>query len=140
MKHGDKIYVPTAMYIDRGEDDVKGGWATVETVTQTQYGTWVTTIQIPGRRYNAVLLGADQENLKEKYGDQEAQPDPDMHPKPNPTAEQLAELYASEYLTEVVQLARAGKPYKELLPSLKYWTKKAPSILSIVERIVKSLE
>lgn len=73
-KVGDIIYVPTQMYIDRGEDDVQGGRARVTKVK----GTFVTTREHPGNSYNWECLVHEQEKLEKEYGMMWAHPDPDV--------------------------------------------------------------
>jgi hypothetical protein len=76
-KPGDVIYIPGALYIDHGEDDVAGGMATVSEV-ETKYGsTFVSVAEVPGRGYNWASLREQQDRLAEEYKDRRAHPDPD---------------------------------------------------------------
>lgn len=80
---GEKIYIPTSLYLDHGEDDVHGGLATISGVEYDPdcpneiNRIFVSVEEVPGRLYNYQLLLQDQEKLKERYGDQVAYPDPD---------------------------------------------------------------
>ncbi len=65
VRVGDKIYVPTSWYIDRGEDDFEGGIATVKRVFKMMSFNWTQ------------IIGPDQEKLKQKYKGQIAHPSPD---------------------------------------------------------------
>lgn len=80
-KPGDIIYVRTSMYIDHGEDDFRGGKATVTEVTEgISAGVNVPFVSIkerPGYSYNWVMLSSEQEDLKERFGDRWSHPDPD---------------------------------------------------------------
>jgi len=73
---GDQIYVPTSWYIDRGEDDVHGGLATVVEVKDS----FVTVAELPGRSFNWDWLQKHQEKLKKQFGNYRAHPDPDYGP------------------------------------------------------------
>lgn len=86
-KVGDKIYVPTSMSIDHGEDDVQGGLATVSKVVEHVIGgkpAWFVEVrELPGifnRRWSFDVLVERQEELKREYGKQKARPDPDPDP------------------------------------------------------------
>jgi hypothetical protein len=82
LKVGDKIYIPTSLYIDRGEDDIQGGIATVSriSVKGTGYNSrFVYLKELPqDTSYNYNYLLEHQEEWKEEYGDQVAHPDPDF--------------------------------------------------------------
>lgn len=85
---GDTIYVPTALYLSRGRDDVQGGKATVERIEErpewgVQNRLWVYVKEVPGRGYNWFCLAHDQEKLAAKFGDRVAHPDPDDRPEMN---------------------------------------------------------
>jgi hypothetical protein len=79
---GGIIYVPSALYISRGEDDVCGGKATVTEVKEEIHGNrkvhMVRVKELPRKGYyweNGLMQ--DQEKLKERFGDNFAYPDPD---------------------------------------------------------------
>lgn len=77
-KPGDIIIVPSRFYIDRGEDDVCGGLATVASVNEDRGTTWVYVEELPNRGYNWATI-EDQAELLTKYGDQNiAHPCPDV--------------------------------------------------------------
>lgn len=85
-KKGDKLYIPSAYHISRGEDDVDGGLATIDYI---EYST-----TLPADDYNAIMVGfeevqgtaynyrwllEEQEKLAVKYKDQIATPNPDVN-------------------------------------------------------------
>lgn len=80
-KRWSDVYVPTALYIDRGEDDVQGGLAKIVRVEKSVSGgrpEWfVMVAEVPGVRYNYRHLLPQQERLKAEFGDRRARPDPD---------------------------------------------------------------
>jgi hypothetical protein len=81
-KPGDKIYVPSRCYIDRGQDDVLGGKATVIRVEEKTSGLpinryFVQVLEHPGSSYNWIILAEEQEKLKAEFGDSVARPDPE---------------------------------------------------------------
>lgn len=83
MKVGDKIYIPSRVFISRGSDDVVGGLATIKSIIeQTNVGQncqFVEVEEVPGTRYNWTLYLKDiQEKLKSEFGDNKAYPDPDI--------------------------------------------------------------
>ena len=90
-KAGEKIYVPSSMYVYRGSDDFAGGIATISKVELDQYGLgvdhpnycFIKIQERPGHGYNWRLIEKDQEKLKKMYGDQIAHPDPDDRPEFN---------------------------------------------------------
>jgi hypothetical protein len=86
MKKGDKLYVPTQLYISRGEDDIQGGIATVNEVKvnprlpEGHYNSiFVSFDEIPGRSWNINYLLENQDKWREKYKDEIARPDPDIN-------------------------------------------------------------
>ena len=89
-KVGDKIYVPGAMYVYRGEDDFAGGLATINKVERsetlpkghTNY-LFIGIEERPGSMYNWNCLAEKQEEYKDQYGDAIAHPDPDNDPEFN---------------------------------------------------------
>ncbi|MEQ8174385.1 MAG: hypothetical protein ABRQ26_04870 [Syntrophomonadaceae bacterium] len=80
---GEKIYIPSSLYMDHGEDDVHGGMATIAKVElnldcpQETNRIYVYVEEVPGVVYNYAVLIEEQEKLKERYGGQAAYPDPD---------------------------------------------------------------
>ena len=80
---GEKIYIPTSLYMDHGEDDVHGGLATISEVVlnsdcpQESNRIYVFVQEVPGVSYNYWVLLRDQDKLRERFGDQAAYPDPD---------------------------------------------------------------
>lgn len=85
---GDEIYVPSALYLSHGEDDVLGGLATVSSVQSERHGNRtvhkVTVKELPSRGYyweNG--LAEEQEELKQRFGNGRARPDPDTSPEFN---------------------------------------------------------
>jgi hypothetical protein len=81
-KVGERIYVPTSMYIDHGEDDVLGGLATVTTVRlDPGHGkTFISVAEHPEHAYNWEYLGPRQAALREEFSDRLAREDPDYGP------------------------------------------------------------
>ncbi len=82
-KKGDTIYIPTALYVYRGEDDVQGGKAIVSKVKEEHGITWVSVKENPGTSYNWEGLSKQQDKLKKEFGEQKAYPDPDYRPEFN---------------------------------------------------------
>lgn len=87
---GDKIYIPSAGYVYRGQDDVQGGLATIEKVEVSDTlpahhinSIFIKVEEIPTSRYNYRLLMKEQMKLKKEFGDQVAGPDPDNRPEFN---------------------------------------------------------
>jgi hypothetical protein len=79
---GDYIYVETSMYIDHGEDDVVGGLAQVTEVVPSMSGgnpncLFVSFAQYPGSRNWSQWLVNKQAELKKRFGNEFAYPDPD---------------------------------------------------------------
>lgn len=89
-KIGDKIYVPTSLYLSHGHDDFEGGIATVSGIhtndglppDHTNY-YMVSVKEHPGTKYNLKILLEEQDKLKERFKDQIAHPDPDDRPEFN---------------------------------------------------------
>jgi hypothetical protein len=80
---GQKIYVPTALYLSHGMNDVEGGIATV-CILKTEYNNLMVGVQEhPGTLYNWKYLKEGQEGWKERYGNSIAHPDPDDRPEFN---------------------------------------------------------
>lgn len=89
-KKGNKIYVPSALFISRGADDFAGGIATVKNVEYDERlgkghmnYCFVSIEERPGSKYNWKDLATKQKELKKTYKKQKAHPDPDMHPDSN---------------------------------------------------------
>lgn len=90
-KVGEKIYVPSSLYVYRGRDDFAGGIATISKVELNKFGNgpdkpnycFVNIEERPGVGYNWRSLEEEQKKLKELYGDQIAHPDPDDRPEFN---------------------------------------------------------
>ena len=81
---GDKIYIPTKMYIDRGENDIQGGLAEISKIhinenlpENSNNKIFVSFVGISGRQFNYKILMEDQEELSKRYAGQIAKPDPD---------------------------------------------------------------
>jgi hypothetical protein len=77
-KPGQHIYVPTAMYLDHGEDDFDGGIATIKRVEQEGRYTYVVIEEHPGTSYNWSALAQRQSDFEKEYGDQWSHPSPDV--------------------------------------------------------------
>ena len=91
-KIGDKIYIPSAMYVYRGRDDVQGGLATISEVKINRNlpknhmnSIFIRVEEVPVTAYNWNILMTKQEGLKKMFGDQVAKPDPDDRPEFNQT-------------------------------------------------------
>lgn len=89
-KKGDRIYVPTSLYMYRGEDDFIGGLATVKDFDIVDYldenhvnKVMVSIEERPGTSYNYKHLLEKQESLKAEFGENKAYPDPDINPEFN---------------------------------------------------------
>lgn len=87
---GQKIYVPSSLYVYRGQDDFAGGIATINKIEKSKtlppdhYNYLMVGIaERPGSLYNWRPLLERQEELKGMYGDQIAHPDPDDRPEFN---------------------------------------------------------
>ena len=84
---GQKIYVPSSLYLYRGEDDFAGGIATINKIEKSKnlpedhYNYLMVGItERPGSMYNWRPLLERQEELQKMYADQIAHPDPDDRP------------------------------------------------------------
>lgn len=83
MKKGDKIYIPTALYIDHGEDDIQGGWAIVESVTtderlsEDNYNRTFVTVEGIDISYNMNYLIENQKEWAKEYKNTKARPNPE---------------------------------------------------------------
>ncbi len=86
-KIGDKLYVPSAYHISRGEDDIDGGLATISKVEISKHlpKNHINSIMVKfeeldkATSYNYRILLEQQKELKEEYGDQVAKPNPDIN-------------------------------------------------------------
>ncbi len=79
---GQEIYIPSALYISHGRDDIMGGRVVVTKVIQEKHGDRIVhSIQVTGfpniTYYWENGLAQQQEDLREQFGDQLAHPDPD---------------------------------------------------------------
>ena len=87
---GQKIYVPTALYLSHGKDDFEGGIATINKIEESHilpssdFNYLMVGIQEePGVMYNWKYLVEEQEKWKKIYGDQIAHSNPDDRPEFN---------------------------------------------------------
>lgn len=81
---GDKIYVPTSLYLSRGADYVIGGEATIKKViSEKGYCLFVEVREHPGCEYFWKSLLSQQSHLRVKFGNQKARQSPDLYPKSN---------------------------------------------------------
>lgn len=83
-KCGEKVYVPTRISIGHGQDDVRGGSATINKVhrekCENEYNTvFLSVREVQGKRYNWRSLIDNQVKYKELYGHLTAKNDPDYH-------------------------------------------------------------
>ena len=89
IKPGDELYVGTRLYIDRGEDDVCGGIATVERISTLDGAVtptyFVHFVGLPNGINMSYIL-ENQLKWREEYGDRIAHACPDVpgHVCPNP--------------------------------------------------------
>jgi hypothetical protein len=81
---GQQIYIPSSLHVYRGKDDIAGGLATIDRIEFKTYLSpdnvnyiFVGVECLPDTMYNWKHLLAEQEELKEQYGNQIAHPDPD---------------------------------------------------------------
>lgn len=85
-KLGQKIYVPTSLYVYRGRDDFAGGIATISKIeyndslpkNHSNY-TFIGIKEKESTMYNWKVLLEEQEKLKKQFGEQITHPDPDYH-------------------------------------------------------------
>jgi hypothetical protein len=87
---GQKIYVPTSLYLYRGADDFSGGLATINKVEKSNFlpedhynYLSVGIVERPGTMYNWRPLLERQEELKKMFGDEIAHPIPNLNPSFN---------------------------------------------------------
>ncbi len=81
---GEQIYVPTSLYVYRGEDDFVGGIATISKIEYSKHlpedhfnYTMIAIKERQGTMYNWNVLLEKQEELKIEHKDKVAHPDPD---------------------------------------------------------------
>ncbi len=78
---GNTIYVPTALYCDHGRDDRRGGKSVVTRVesgiSAGEKTPFVSVEAFPGTSFNWSHLAAQQDDLRIKFGNQQARLDPD---------------------------------------------------------------
>ena len=87
-KVGDKVYVPTSLYLTHGCDDFRGGVCTVSGVREGFDGrggdVYISVEEDPGTWHNCgTYLEPQQEKFKAQYGDQKGHADPDYRPEFN---------------------------------------------------------
>lgn len=76
---GNTIYIPSAIYLDHGEDDIQGGLAVVtHIVWSINSEDWEIVVEgIPNKYYCWFnYLSRNQDKWAKEYGQQEAKPDP----------------------------------------------------------------
>lgn len=86
-KVGDTIYVRSSLYLGHGRDDFMGGKTVIRSVTKgMSAGKMVPFITVqarPDTEYNWEMLNEEQKELKKRYGNKTAHPDPDYRPEFN---------------------------------------------------------
>ena len=86
-KVGDDIYVPSALHLSRGRDDVMGGLAKVTSVSKDMSGGeqvhFISVKEIPSGFNWEQYLALMQDDLKKEFGKNRARPDPDDRPEFN---------------------------------------------------------
>lgn len=84
---GDKIYIPNKLHVYRGADDIAGGLSAVVAVQEgisAGEPAWFVTVEAdPGSAYNWEFLEPRQEELRQRFGEETAHPDPDYRPEFN---------------------------------------------------------
>jgi hypothetical protein len=83
MNIGDEIYVDSSCSLSSGSTDVIGGLAKVTKVINGISGgepcLFIEVAELPGHQYNwDQVLSKKQEELKNKFGEHRAFPDPDI--------------------------------------------------------------
>lgn len=76
-KTGEDIYIPTRMSLDHGWNDIHGGLAKVLGLKDDGYGNIFVIVKEVDRQFNRQDLFEMQDELKKKFGDKRAYPDPD---------------------------------------------------------------
>lgn len=76
---GKDIYIPTALYIDHGQDDFAGGLCQIKSVKfSMQADDWVVEVaERPGHSYYWKYISERQAEWKKRYGKTRGRPDPD---------------------------------------------------------------
>lgn len=86
-KVGDDIYIPSALHLSRGRDDVVGGLARVKSVSKQMSGGeqvhFISVKEIHGGFNWEQHLALMQAELKNEFGKNRAYPDPDDRPEFN---------------------------------------------------------
>ena len=81
IKIGQKIYVPTNLFLSHGRDDFIGGLAEViaieDGVSAGKPAPFVIVKESPNCRYNWKFLKKQQKELKKQFGKNQAHADPD---------------------------------------------------------------
>lgn len=88
---GDKIYVPTYLYLSRGRDDFQGGLCTISrvecsnTLPEDHCNYCFVRTKESGRStsHNYKMLLEEQAKLKKEFGKNKGYKDPDMSPSSN---------------------------------------------------------
>jgi hypothetical protein len=75
---GQKIFVPSQLFLSHGSDDFAGGEATISRVYEQYGSTWVEIAERTDHVYNWDIIGLDQAKLRKEYKGQKAHPDPDI--------------------------------------------------------------
>jgi len=76
-KVGQKIWVPSRMYLDRGEDDMVGGLGTIDSVRQDRHIVWVSVSEVPNHDFNLEVILDEQKELENEFGRRKPYPQPD---------------------------------------------------------------
>jgi uncharacterized protein YjbK len=89
-KKGEQIYIPTSICVFRGEDDFIGGLATIDEISynknlpENDYNyCFVVVKEHPETKYNWNHLLEKQKELKKRFKNKVAHPDPDLRPEFN---------------------------------------------------------
>jgi len=83
----ESIYVPSKLYVGHGRDDKIGGLAQIIRIRDDEKETinsiMIEVLEHRGTFYNWQILLERQDELKAKFGNTRAYPDPDYHPSVN---------------------------------------------------------
>ena len=91
-KIGDDVYLPTRLYLSHGRDDFIGGLCRVvdagkgfEIAGQVVMPdeVWIEVAEKPGVKIGWNEFAKQQDQLREKFGDQRGYADPDLRPEFN---------------------------------------------------------
>ena len=82
-KIGEKIYIPTSLFVYRGEDDIIGGISTIKSIENKHNCIMVEVNENKGTFYNYKVLLEEQEELKKEFGNKKAKKQPDNRPEFN---------------------------------------------------------